>query len=256
MSLFNKALASIGIGSAQVDTKLEMDKVVPGGELRGVVLVKGGNTEQKVDEIYLGLNTTYLKESNDRKFNVPVVIDRFRLNEPFSIGPGETKEIPFSFVLPQDVPISIGRTKIWVTTGLDIKNAVDPSDKDYLQVVPNRLMESVLNVVEDLGFRLREADCEQAPYRLRKRLPFIQEFEFVPVMGSFRGRLDELEVVFFSVSENETEIYMQVDRRARGIGGFLSEALEMDESNIRFSVTTSDLPGLRHKLESIIHRFS
>jgi sporulation-control protein len=256
MSLFNKALASIGIGSAQVDTKLEKDKVAPGGEIRGVVHVKGGNTEQKVDEIYLGLNTTYLKESNDRKVNVPVVIDRFRLNEPFSISPGETKEIPFSIVLPLDVPISIGRTKIWVTTALDIKNAVDPSDKDYLQVVPNRLMNSVLNVVEDLGFRLREADCEQAPYRLRKRLPFIQEFEFVPVMGSFRGRLDELEVVFFPVSENEIEIYMQVDRRARGLGGFLSEALETDESNIRFSVTTSDLPGLRQKLDSIISRYS
>lgn len=256
MSLFNKALASIGIGSAQVDTKLEKDKVTPGGEIRGVVHVKGGNTEQKVDEIYLGLNTTYLKESNDRKFNVPVVIDQFRLNEPFSIGPGETKEIPFSFVLPQDVPISIGRTKIWVTTALDIKNAVDPSDKDYLQVVPNKLMESVLNAVEDLGFRLREADCEQAPYRLRKRLPFIQEFEFVPVMGAFRGRLDELELVFYPVSGNEIEIYMQVDRRARGLGGFLSEALEMDESNIRFSVTASDIPGLRQKLDSIINRYS
>jgi sporulation-control protein len=256
MSIFNKALASIGIGSAQVDTKLEKDKVTPGGEIRGVVHIKGGNTEQKVDEIYLGLNTTYLKESNDRKIHVPVVIDRFRLNEPFSIGPGETKEIPFSFVLPLDVPISIGRTKIWVTTALDIKNAVDPSDKDYLQVIPNRLMDSVLNVVEDLGFRLREADCEQAPYRLRKRLPFIQEFEFVPVMGAFRGRLDELELVFFSVSENETEIYMQVDRRARGLGSFLSEALEMDESNIRFSVTSSDILGLRQKLESIINQYS
>jgi sporulation-control protein len=256
MSLFNKALASIGIGSAQVDTKLEADKVTPGGEIRGVVHIKGGNTEQRVDEIYLGLNTSYLKESNDRKFNVPVVIDRFRLNEPFSIGPGETKDIPFSFVLPLDVPISIGRTKIWVTTALDIKNAVDPSDKDYLQVIPDRLMDSVLNVVEDLGFRLREADCEQAPYRLRKRLPFIQEFEFVPVMGSFRGRLDELELVFFPVSDNETEVFMQVDRRARGLGGFLSEALEMDESNIRFSVTTSDLPGLRQKLDSIINRYT
>jgi sporulation-control protein len=256
MSLFNKALASIGIGSAQVDTKLEADKVTPGGEIRGVVHIKGGNTEQRVDEIYLGLNTSYLKESNDRKFNVPVVIDRFRLNEPFSIGTGETKDIPFSFVLPLDVPISIGRTKIWVTTALDIKNAVDPSDKDYLQVIPDRLMDSVLNVVEDLGFRLREADCEQAPYRLRKRLPFIQEFEFVPVMGSFRGRLDELELVFFPVSDNETEVFMQVDRRARGLGGFLSEALEMDESNIRFSVTTSDLPGLRQKLDSIINRYT
>jgi sporulation-control protein len=256
MSLFNKALASIGIGSAQVDTKLEESTVVSGGEIRGVVHIQGGKTEQKVDVIYLALHTTYVKESNDKKYNVTAMIDQFRLNEPFVIGPGEFKEIPFSFILPVDVPISIGRTKIWVTTSLDIKNAIDPTDKDFLKVEPNTLMDSVLNAVEDLGFRLREADCEQAPYRLRRRLPFVQEFEFVPVLGDFRGKLDELEIVFFPITENEIEIYMQVDRRARGLGGFLAEALEVDETNVRLTVNKDEIPLLKQKLQSTISRYS
>jgi sporulation-control protein len=255
MSIFNKALASLGIGSARVDTRLEETRVCPGGKMRGVVHIYGGNIEQDVDEIYLSMHTTYIKEANDKKYAATAVIDSIRLNAPVSVGPSQTKEIPFSITLPADMPITIGRTKVWVTTGLDIKNAVDPTDKDYLDVVPNPLMEDVLNAVEDLGFRLREADCQQAPYKLRRRLPFVQEFEFVPIMGPFRGKLDELELIFIPISETEMQILLQVDRRARGLGGFLAEALEMDESNVAVSVTTKDIAQFKNKLKSVIDRY-
>lgn len=256
MSFFNKVFASVGIGAARVDTKLEKDTLTPGDQVKGVVEIQGGNIEQQVDEIYLALHTTYVKESDDKKYTVSAQIDRFRLVDSFTIQPNERKEIPFAFQLPTDTPISLGRTKLWVTTGLDIKNAVDPTDKDYINVVPNQLMSAVFQAVEDLGFRLREADCQEASYRLRKRLPFVQEFEFVPVSGQFRGKLDELELVFFANSNDQMEIYMQVDRRARGLGGFLSEALEMDETNVRISVSKADLPNLRSKLQSVIEKYS
>ncbi|KKK37263.1 sporulation protein SpoOM [Mesobacillus campisalis] len=255
MSIFNKALASIGIGSARVDTRLEETKVSPGGKINGVVHIYGGSLEQDIDEIYLSIHTTYVKEANDKKYSASAVVDSFRINSPITIKPSQTKEIPFSFMLPADVPITIGRTKIWVTTGLDIKNAVDPTDKDYLQVVPNPLMEAVLNEVENLGFRLREADCEQAPYKLRRRLPFVQEFEFVPVMGAYRGKLDELELIFAPLSAAEMQILLQVDRRARGLGGLLAEAMQMDESNVSLTVSTKDIPQLKQKLKSVIDRY-
>jgi sporulation-control protein len=35
MSVFNKVLASVGIGAATVDTKLESDQVVPGEDVQG-----------------------------------------------------------------------------------------------------------------------------------------------------------------------------------------------------------------------------
>jgi sporulation-control protein len=256
MSFFNKVFASVGIGSAKVDTKLEKDTLTAGEMVKGVVEIQGGNVEQKVDEIYLTLNTTYLKESDDKKYTVSAMIDRFRLVEPFTIMPNERKEIPFSFELPTDTPISLGRTKIWVATGLDIKGAVDPTDKDYIKVVPNQLTSAVFQAVEDLGFRMREADCQEASYRLRKRLPFVQEFEFVPTSGQFRGKLDELELVFHHISNDQMDVYMQVDRRARGLGGFLSEALEMDETNVRLSVSKNEIPNLRSKLQEVIARYS
>jgi sporulation-control protein len=256
MSFFNKVFASVGIGSAAVDTKLEKDTYMPGETVKGVVEIKGGKVEQQVDEIYLTLNTTYLRESDDKKYTVTAEIERFRLTTPFVIGANEKKDIPFTFQLPFDTPLSIGRSKIWVTTGLDIKGAVDPSDKDYLKVVPNPLMSAVFNSIDHLGFRIREADCEEAPRRLRGRLPFVQEFEFVPTSGLFRGKLDELEVVFFPSGNGSLDIMFQVDRRARGLSGLFSEALGTDETNVRLSVSNADIPNLQQKIQSVIQRYS
>lgn len=256
MSFFNKVFASVGIGSAAVDTKLEKDTYMPGETVNGVVEIKGGKVEQQVDEIYLTLNTTYLRESDDKKYTVTAEIERFRLTTPFVIRSNEKKDIPFTFQLPFDTPLSIGRSKIWVTTGLDIKGGVDPSDKDYLKVVPNPLMSAVFNAIDNLGFRIREADCEEAPRRLRGRLPFVQEFEFVPTSGLFRGRLDELEVVFFPSGNGLLDIMFQVDRRARGLSGLFSEAMGADETNVRLSVSTADIPNLQQKIQSVIQRYS
>jgi sporulation-control protein len=256
MSFFDKVFASVGIGAASVDTKLEKDTYMPGEIVQGVVEIKGGKVEQQIDEIYLSLNTTYLKESDDRKYNVTATIDRFRLTTPFTIRSNERKEIPFTFQLPYDTPLSIGRSKVWVTTGLDIKGGVDPSDKDYLKVIPNQLMTAVFNAVDNLGFRIREADCEEAPRRLRGRLPFVQEFEFVPTSGLFRGKLDELEVVFLSSGNGTLDLMFQVDRRAKGLSGLFSEAMGMDETNVRLTVSNADIPNLQQKIQSVIQRYS
>ncbi|MED4604324.1 sporulation protein, partial [Paenibacillus validus] len=53
MSFFKKMLASVGIGSAKVDTELDSSQVSVGGAISGVVRVQGGSTEQQVDRIYL-----------------------------------------------------------------------------------------------------------------------------------------------------------------------------------------------------------
>ncbi|MEH7093329.1 sporulation protein [Neobacillus vireti] len=256
MSFFNKVFASVGIGAAEVDTKLEKDTYMPGETVQGVVVIKGGKIDQQIDEIYLALNTTYLRESDDRKYSVTATIDRFRLTTPFTIRAKEKKDIPFSFQLPYDTPLSIGRSKVWVTTGLDIKGAVDPSDKDYIKVIPNPLMSAVFHSVEQMGFSIREADCEEAPRRLRGRLPFVQEFEFIPTSGRFRGRLDELEVVFFPAGNGTLDIMFQVDRRARGLSGLFSEALGTDETNVRLTVTNGDIPSLQQKIQNAIQRYS
>ena len=53
MSFFNKVLASVGIGSAKVDTKLETDVSTPGRQIKGVVEIQGGSTQQQINDVYL-----------------------------------------------------------------------------------------------------------------------------------------------------------------------------------------------------------
>jgi sporulation-control protein len=256
MSFFNKVFASIGIGAATVDTKLEKSSYVAGETVNGVVEITGGSTEQSIDAIYLTLFTTYIRESDDKKITDYAPIQKVQISNPFTVLENEKKELSFTFTLPFETPITYGNTRVWVGTGVDIKNAVDPKDKDYIEIVPNQLTNAILTSVQELGFRIRKVECEQAPRRYRGRYPFIQEFEFVPVNGQYQRKLDEIEVMFLNQSEDQVELLLEVDRRARGLGGFLTEALEMDESIVRMTIRSSDVPHLASKLQQAIDKFA
>ncbi len=231
MSLLKKALASIGIGSARVDTLVETPRVRPGGVLRGVVRMQGGQVAQEIGAVYLELMTRYTKETDDAEHHHDVALTRLDLAEPFVLEPGMHKELPFTLRLPLETPVTLHKTRVWLKTGLSIPLAVDPKDHDPLEVEPTPEMQAVLEAMTRLGFRLREVECTYAP-RLGERFGFVQEFEFVPVRGPFRGRLDEVEVYFFPRGE-ALELVLQVDRRARDLHGLLEEAMGMDERFVR-----------------------
>lgn len=257
MSLFKKVLASVGIGSAKVDTRLASAQIEVGGELRGVVEIQGGQLEQQVDRIYLYLKTQYQKEQNDRKVAVQVEVARFLITEGFLLQPNERRDIPFCFTVPDHTPVTLQRAPVWIETGLDIRNAVDPTDHDHIQVLPHKHMQVVLNALDDLGFRLREVSNEYAP-RLGRGLPFVQEFEFVPTTH-FRGALDELEVMFY-IQGDDLELLLQVDRKARGLSGFFAEALDLDESFVRLTIPGGELrrgsSAVAGKLRELIARYA
>ncbi|KZZ84274.1 MULTISPECIES: sporulation protein [Bacillaceae] len=256
MSFFNKVFASVGIGAAKVDTRLHDVNVRAGEDVQGIVAIKGGKTEQEIAEIYLSVMTNYVKESDDKKYTQTAVISKVKINEPFVIMPDEHKEIPFRFVLPSDTPVTYGQSKIWIHTGLEIKNAVDPTDQDAIHVHPGALQQKIFDTLGELGFQLRNAENEAASARLRRRLPFVQEFEFFPYQGPFRGKLDELDVVFTDVTDERVEMVLEIDRKARGLSGLFSEMLETDETAVRMSVTKHDLPQLTGILKQTIQRFS
>lgn len=254
MSIFNKVLASVGIGSAKVDTVLEKNLYTAGETVYGKVVIQGGNTEQEIDSINLALKTKYLKEFNDSKYYEDGIICSFAITESFTIKAGERKEIPFNFQIPYLTPVSIGKSKIWLHTGLDISMALDPTDEDYITVQPSPLAQSVLDAVNSLGFRLVEVENEKPSRGLGANTAFIQEFEYRPT-GEYRNYLDELELTFIRQSADEATFVMQVDRRARGLSGLFSEALEMDETFVRVTITTQDIPKMRSLVENTIRRY-
>ncbi|WP_107841472.1 sporulation protein [Metasolibacillus meyeri] len=252
MSFFNKVLASVGIGAATVDTKLQYTTYRAGEIINGIVEIRGGNAEQQIDTIYLNLYANYSKEVNGSKRNETAVLKRLRLNEAFTIRANELHNIPLSFELPIDVPVTLGQTRVWIHTGLDIKAAIDPTDKDYIEIKPTPLATQILQAVEQLGFHLRKVDCEATSTRYQQNYPFLQEFEFVPTANIYRGRLDELEVIFLSQSAHSAEILLQVDRKVRGLASLLSEALDMDESFVRLTIFADD--SIQAKIQQAINK--
>ncbi|MFJ8529105.1 sporulation protein [Bacillus sp. NPDC094106] len=250
--MFQKFLASVGIGNAKVDTVLEKDEYMVGEEIAGVVQITGGSVSQQIESIYLILSTSYVREVDDKKENVTFDLEQVRLTEPISIEPNARMEIPFSFSMPIEAPLTFGMKTVWIYTGLDIKRSIDPCDLDYIQVLPNALLNSVLDSVKQLGFEFRHAECEELPHRLRNHIPFAQEFEFVPVSGQYYGELDELELLILPRAYDRLDIIMEVDRKARGLAGLFSEALDLDEKVIRFTVTREDIPSMQQKINSYI----
>lgn len=231
--MFKKLLASIGVGAAQVDTRLFKAVLCPGEMLEGEVKITGGDVEQEIDDIYLKVITEYEREAGDSTVQEKCLLANYRLSEKFTLQPEGRKKIPFSFLLPYETPLTMGRQPVYLQTGLDIKSALDPKDKDAIEVIAHPLMQDVLKAVENIGFKLAEVDCEYAPHW--GKYPFVQEFEFKPT-GKYRHRLDELEVIF-NLSFNQLEVLLQVDKKARGWKGLWQEAFNLDERYVRLRVT-------------------
>jgi len=256
MSIFNKLLATVGVGNAKVDTKLNNSTFIAGELISGVTEVVGGNASQSVDSIYLTVYTTYEREADDKKYTESIAIFSHKLNDPFNIGIGEKKVFPFSFSLPLITPVTMGKTRVWLQTGLEIKNAVDPGDKDMIEVRPNAFISAGLTAAQNLGFKLKKVDCEESPRAYRGITRFVQEFEFIATGGPFRGKFDEIEFTFIPKGLNHVELLIQVDRKVRGLSSLFSEALNMDESFIRFSLKEADLASLESRISQEIARYA
>ncbi|MEA1852143.1 sporulation protein [Cytobacillus sp. FSL M8-0252] len=257
MSFFSKVLASVGIGGCKVDTKLAKASFVQGEQIDGVIAITGGKIDQQIEHLYIEVCCKYDVENDDNGVSTQTaVLSRQLITQNITVLEGEEKEVPFSFQLPYDTPMTYGKTKVWLQTSGDIKNAMDPNDTDFIKVEPNQLSSSILHSMEDIGFRLREVVCEEVPRRLRDKYPFAQEWEFVPASGEFRGRLDEIELIFMKQNESNVELLIEVDRRARDFGSFLSEFMETDETKLRVCLSVNDIPQMEAKLTELIRKYA
>jgi sporulation-control protein len=251
MSVFEKALASMGVGAARVDTRLEKATYRQGEIIRGEVFIQGGQTSQMVDEIYLYLVVQYHHEGTQQDY----VVNKFCLTEAFEIGPCETRVFPFEFQLPYDTPVTTGGSLVYLKTGLDIKMAVDPKDTDGIEVLPHPLIDTILHVVEQVGFQL--SAVEFAFDKFYSRHPFVQEYKLVP-LGRYQSELDELTMVFYPQA-HEVDVIMALDLKAVDLISSMEEALELDERMLRFTVTQKELDrgtgALQTKIEQFINQY-
>jgi len=239
MSVFNKLLASAGIGSAKVDTLLDRTTLRVGETLEGEVHIQGGSAEQQIDGIYLHLMTRYSQKHNDDKITyINFSLAQLEVSRPFTLRPGQQLDVPVSLTVPLTTPVTMGRIPVWLKTGLDIDYAIDPKDTDQLEILPHPHMDKVLQAITHMGFRPKATTCEYNS-RLSRGVPFVQELEFHP-SATYAIGIRELELIFFLKPEG-LEVLVEVDRRGRGLGGLMQRALDMDERWQRLHFSQEEL---------------
>jgi sporulation-control protein len=246
--MFTKLLSTFGIGSAKVDTQLEYSTYKPGDEVRGETFVVGGELSQKIDDIYMTVTTFYLERQYNqhrhyhreyRKVNINLA--HFKIAPEFTITPKEKRSFPFTIKLPIDTPLTLGGHSVWIKTGLDIDNAIDPKDTDAIDVFPSPIMEKVFNSLQTLGFTLKTSKCMRS-YSLSNHYPFSQEFEFkVTPLSQYYGKVNEIGLFFIVKSTDEIEVILEVAKHEDGLGGLLKDAFNLNEHEIRFLATSADL---------------
>ena len=256
MSFLSKALSKVGIGAAKVDAVLDDNTIAPGEPLAGVINIVGGKVEQHINKLDLEVYCNYFVELENDEGDSEIAektcrINSWQIKEAFNIAPNEQKQIPFELILSPQAPISVGKSSTWLRTNLDIDYALDKSDKDYLNVVPNEIQQNILQAIESLGFVLDEAECEGYENH-GARLPFVQEFEFKAQSGDFRTRLKELEIVMFTHSVDHITLALEIDRKASGISGFFAKAFDMDETKLKLSIDNHNIDDIQDILYEII----
>lgn len=213
MSFLNRAIASAGIGSAKVGTHIDSQKVCKGEQISGSISILGGRIEQEASKVSLVLMTRTSLGEDDYENRKSIELERFCVAQKVQIKPNATIRIPFSFVLPNDTPVSFQDNMIWLETNLDIKMAIDPSNKIYIQVLPHPFMQRILNILQkELKFVLTEYENVYVPNN-GSHLPIVQVFEFNSTVNLVKN-LDEMKVIFFVDDLRGLEIVLELPKKA------------------------------------------
>ncbi|WP_250001646.1 sporulation protein [Actinoplanes sp. M2I2] len=232
--VFKKMMRAFGVGGPTVDTVLANPNTRPGLALEGQVRIAGGDHDVTIEGIVLGLVTRVESEHGDNL----IEFHRLPVAGGFQLRKGEQRDLPFSFPMPWETPITdvYGQRLHGMTMGLRtelaVAKAVDKGDLDHVSVHPLPAQERILDAFARLGFRFKSADLEHgAIYGVRMTLPFYQEIEFYPP-PQYAGAINEVEVTFIADPQG-VEVVLEFDKR----GGFLSAG---HDSYGRFRVSHTD----------------
>ena len=231
--MFRKILVSIGIGAAKIDLALPKARFSAGEVINGQLRIEGGMIDQKVDKVYLRLLLTSSFKKGDHMQSVTREFASASIAEGFDVKSGDRlQNIPVKFAIPEAIPVSAYATRYYLVTGLDIASAVDPKDHDGIEILPGYRQAVVMQAIEkQLGFRRKPRTGE---YNGR-----FQEFEYRPAQFMF-GKLDELEVVY-QVERDGVRLFMQIDKKARGLFGMIAEEWDLDERHVSLFVPNAQI---------------
>ncbi|WP_017611151.1 sporulation protein [Nocardiopsis xinjiangensis] len=218
--VLKRLLAGIGFGGASVETVLDTPVATPGGALRGTVLIEGGEVEQHIEQLTVGLQSRVETEVGDHEIKNDVEFHRVSVGGQLDLSPGRRLHVPFELPVPWETPLTLHGNRrlhpmqVGVNTRLHVANAVDPGDVDPVDIQPLPSQTAVLDSLGSLGFAFKSADLERGRInRTRQQLPFYQEIEYRSPRR-YRG-LNELELTMVTDHQG-LDVVLELDKK-RGL---------------------------------------
>lgn len=239
MSMIKRMLASIGIGNATVETTLEKSAYYPGEIVNGTIYINGGKVEQKIEQIYMHLMTEYVRKRGYDKVRERGVIGSFPIVEPQIIQPNEKQEIPFSFQMPYETPMTIHRTSVWIRTGLEIKSTIDPKDHDTIEILEHPNILKIRESLATIGFYQTSVEQVFLPKNRFTIFPVGQQFSY-KTSGSLTSLVTEIKIMYF-VCEKGIHLIFELDTQNDRLFDTTSEVLHLHEKIIQLTFTNEEL---------------
>ncbi len=231
--MFNKLLAKVGIGNAKVDTVLNNTTLTQGDIAEGMVHIQGGKVEQDINKLTISVMTMAKGErevdGEDEEYYTSKKIGSIQMEMAMKLEAGEKYEIPFSFKLPSETPITSlapgkNESKVWIYTELDIESGLDSGDRDYLTILPHPAVGMMVDKFLENGFQFKKVDVEVGHLRtpnFSSSSGIYQEIEMRPASGGFFSwnsrTINEVELSFV-VEEDVVHLLVEVDRSFSGDG--------------------------------------
>lgn len=226
--MFEKSLASIGIGSAQVEAKLERPRYRQGDLVRGKITVTAGEAEEKIDAIYLHIVTPNVKGKE-----TGCLFTTYQIATSLEVGPNQpAKVIPFEFRLSNDMPVTLDDYSIYLKVGFESEQAGELEEEDQIEILPHPLAEHLFTAMDNVGCQLVGVEYVTGEYF--PDLPFAQRFEF-QTTGELKKILQGLSLFYRVDEEGVLEALMRMhfesgDKEERMI--IKEEELDEDLGNL------------------------
>lgn len=247
--MFDKILSKVGIGNAKVNTLLHQPAVMRGEFATGEIHITGGKVAQQINRIYIDLQTTYDSFRVGKKGPQNCQLMRVNISDAFTLDAAEEAIFDFEIEIPMVTPVSIHDPSLHLLTGLDVSFALDPKDRDPLQVLPDPATAQVLVAAEKLGLFHTQKSGHCIEFENSSGVPYVQEFIFhTPVESGLP--IGELELLVISDGDI-ADIIMKMSLGQRGFSEWQTNPLQQDEDGVRLQVA-HDHPFGPEELAQII----
>lgn len=217
-----RLLARLGAGSAEVETILDVEEVQPGGTIQGRVHLLGGEVEQTIQHVTVGLEARAAIEAGDELQGEIGDQSPFRsqlLAEDFTLRAHQAAQLPFSMPVPWECPVtmlggsSLPGVQVGLTTELAIAHSIDRGDLDMIEVHPLVPQELLLAALVRLGFGVLRGDLvHERLTGAAQELPFHQVIE-LEVSPRYTGVVKQLRVALVT-GPTATEVILDDGSRS------------------------------------------